>query len=142
MDPTIFPVFRIWALLGGLVGSLGQEVPHKGPKGTKMNQHVQKIPNINPKFLKEIMNAGLQKYNQNLSCSPSAPKAPGAGRGGLLPKAAQSAAPVRLGLRKACQISWIRQSLHQGACPLTPNLLPGGYRRANVIDPKSIPKSA
>ena len=28
-------------------------------------------------------------------CSPSAPKAPGAGRGGLLPKAAQSAAPVR-----------------------------------------------
>ena len=51
------------------------------------------------------------------------------------------ASPFRT-VRKACQISWIRPNPYQGACPLTPNPPPGGYRHAGLIDPKSVPKTA
>ena len=85
--------------LGALVGHLGPEVPHKGLKGSKMTPNVHKqIKNL-AQFYKNITARIL------VFCSPSASKAPGAWRGGVLPKAAQSAAPVRLGRRQAWEIS-------------------------------------
>ena len=69
--------------LGALVGHLGPEVPHKGPKGSKMIQNAHKTIKNDPCFSKNIETRIM------VFCSPSASKAPGAWRGGVLPKAAQ-----------------------------------------------------
>ena len=62
--------------MGGPVEHWGPEVPHKGEKGSKITKKCPKRPNTYPRYT----NKNEKKII--FCCSHSAPKAPGAWRGG------------------------------------------------------------